>query len=61
MPGATRAGQDARSGSGFKLVLSLDSDHHPLPETTYRGDPVALCVLQPEKVTTYPTICIHLL
>jgi len=44
----------ARSGSGIKLVLSLDSDHHPLPETTYRGDPVVLYVLQVEKSYNLP-------
>jgi hypothetical protein len=57
-PARTRRREAGSSGSGSKLVLSLDSDHHPLPETTYRGDPVVLCVLQVEKVTTYTTICI---
>jgi hypothetical protein len=71
MTGATRAGQNAQEGSrkqmasewirnqtSFDLGLLLTT---PLSETTYRGDPVVLCVLQVEKVTTYTTLCIRLL
>lgn len=63
MTGATRPGQNAQEGSrkqmarsesGIKIVLSLDSDHHPLPETTYRWDPVVLRVLQVEKSRNLP-------
>jgi hypothetical protein len=53
-PARTRRREAGSSGSGSKLVLSLDSDHHPLPETTYRGDPVVLCVLQVGKSRYLP-------